>query len=383
MLKQRKYMDVCVPSSVDESSGYHMNSYELLWTKTRSSTGASFISTTSGVFVKQCIFCKKKDKKFKEAKQALIMASTENVKKNIKRYAEILKDEDILRLILDEDFVSKEMCYHSICRVEYQNRAKLVSNRSIKTGEGQQNGQDESWQHFSRRIHNEAFKALSATIDIQIIEDEEVFLTKDLSTQYNALLLEIGSDEFENSSALQKLETKLMQMYGDKISIEQGETKRGKIVFNSKTRLQDALWKENDIKRRLEIQLRDVVLALREELRKQSPQKLPENLKIEAIFQGEVNVPDNLHLFLNYLISRPDPRKQSSSNKQRRINLIGENIIYAISSGAKIPAKHLQVGLAMKSLTGNRKVIEVLDRLGHSISYSVVEEIETELTFEG
>ena len=114
-------------------------------TKTRSSTGASFISTTSGIFVKQCIFCKKKDKKFKGAKQTLIMVSTENVEKNIKRYAETLKDEDLLRLILDEDFVSKEMCYQSICRVEYQNRAKLLSNRSIKTGEGQQNGQDESW----------------------------------------------------------------------------------------------------------------------------------------------------------------------------------------------------------------------------------------------
>ena len=73
------------------------------------------------------------------------MVSTENVEKNIKRYAETLKDEDLLRLILDEDFVSKEMCYQSICRVEYQNRAKLLSNRSIKTGEGQQNGQDESW----------------------------------------------------------------------------------------------------------------------------------------------------------------------------------------------------------------------------------------------
>ena len=114
-------------------------------TKTRSSTGASFISATSGAFVKRCIFCKKKDKKFKGAKQTLIMVSTENVEKNIKRYAEILKDKDLLRLILDEDFVSKEMCYHSICRVEYQNRAKLVSNRSIKTGEGQQNGQDEFW----------------------------------------------------------------------------------------------------------------------------------------------------------------------------------------------------------------------------------------------
>ena len=170
-------------------------------------------------------------------------------------------------------------------------------------------------------------------------------------------------------------------MYGDKISIVQEGTKRGKIVFNSKIRLEDTLRKENDIKRRLEIQVRDAALALREDLRQQSPQKLPENLKIADIFQGEVNVPDNLHLFLNYLISGPDPRKQSSSNKQRRI--IGEDIIYAVSSGAKIPAKHLQVGLAMKSLTGSRKVTEVLNRLGHSISYSAAQEIKTELTLDG
>ena len=35
----------------------------------------------------------------------------------------------------------------------------------------------------------------------------------------------------------------------------------------------------------------------------------------------------------------------------------------------------------MKSLTGSRKVIEILNRFGHCISYHAVEEIETELTF--
>ena len=147
-------MDICVPSSVDESSGYHMDCYGIFIalvkpdreylatlhieqkkvssTKTRSSTVASFIATTAGVFVKQCIFCKKKDQKFKGAKQTLIMVSTENIEKNIKRYADILKDENLLRLILDEDFVSKEICYNSICRAEYQSRAKLVSSRSSK-----------------------------------------------------------------------------------------------------------------------------------------------------------------------------------------------------------------------------------------------------------
>ena len=132
---------------------------------------------------------------------------------------------------------------------------------------------------FSRRIHNEAFKALSATIDIQIIEDEEVFLTKDLSTQYNALLLEIGGDEFENSSTLQKLGTKLKQMYRDKISIEQGGAKWWKIVFNSKMHFEDALQKENNIKRRLEIQLHNAALALREDLQKQSPQNYQKILR--------------------------------------------------------------------------------------------------------
>ena len=41
------------------------------------------------------------------------------------------------------------------------------------------------------------------------------------------------------------------------------------------------------------------------------------------------------------------------------------------------------MGRTSLSLTGSRKGIEVLNRLGHSSSYSAVEEIETELTFEG
>ena len=104
-----------------------------------------------------------------------------------------------------------------------------MSNRSVKTGEGQQNKQDQYWWHFSRRIHNEAYKALSTTFDLQINEDEEVFLTKNLSRQYNALFLEIGSEEFENSSTFQKLETKLKQMYGDKISIEKEGQSDGRL----------------------------------------------------------------------------------------------------------------------------------------------------------
>ena len=37
--------------------------------------------------------------------------------------------------------------------------------------------------------------------------------------------------------------------------------------------------------------------------------------------------------------------------------------------------------MVMKSLTGSQKAIEILNRLGHCVSYNLVEEIETELTY--
>ena len=38
--------------------------------------------------------------------------------------------------------------------------------------------------------------------------------------------------------------------------------------------------------------------------------------------------------------------------------------------------------MAIKSLTGGRKIVDLLNRLGHCASYSTIDELETELTFE-
>ena len=40
------------------------------------------------------------------------------------------------------------------------------------------------------------------------------------------------------------------------------------------------------------------------------------------------------------------------------------------------------MGLALKSLTGSRRIIELLNRMGHCINYHGVTEIETEMTYE-
>ena len=40
------------------------------------------------------------------------------------------------------------------------------------------------------------------------------------------------------------------------------------------------------------------------------------------------------------------------------------------------------VGLALKSLTGSRRIVELLNRMGHCVNYHAVVELETEMTFE-
>ena len=73
-------------------------------------------------------------------------------------------------------------------------------------------------------------------------------------------------------------------------------------------------------------------------------------------------MPDIVLQFFKYLIGGPYPRWGNSPSKTRRISSISQDVIYATTSGRHKPAKHLQIGLALKSLTGSRKVIEMMNR---------------------
>ena len=66
----------------------------------------------------------------------------------------------------------------------------------------------------------------------------------------------------------------------------------------------------------------------------------------------------------------------------RLVQSVCDDVAFASSRGRIKPGKHLTMGHGMKSITGARKVIDILNRLGHSISDHTVEELETELATE-
>ena len=58
---------------------------------------------------------------------------------------------------------------------------------------------------------------------------------------------------------------------------------------------------------------------------------------------------------------------------------LGQDCLYAVSNGTLIPAKDILLPWGVKTPTGNVEIIKLLNRLGHGISYSRLEEIDTAL----
>ena len=98
----------------------------------------------------------------------------------------------------------------------------------------------------------------------------------------------------------------------------------------------------------------------------------------EDIIRGQGDSPKELLEFFTILCSGKTAATESQRTN-RLVKSVCDDIAYATSQSHVKLSKHLCLGLSIKSLTGSHKVLEVLNRLGHCISYHTVETIETDL----
>lgn len=104
---------------------------------------------------------------------------------------------------------------------------------------------------------------------------------------------------------------------------------------------------------------------------------LPNPLSPEVLATGHDETLPQLLEFLTVLLC--GGKGDLTEKREHRVQSVADDIIFITTRGRTKPAKQLCLGLAMKSLTGSRRVVEILNRLGHSVSYHLVEEYETEL----
>ena len=229
-----KYSDFELSSSVDGESGFHISCYhpfsalfqstrinikrkspkkKLVSCVRRSEIKSPSPATTSGVLGKLCLFCCQKSKKKNNKRYTLVNWVTDEFEKNIKKFAVWREDHRLLAKIQDICFAAKEVCYPSICCVEYENIAKATplakEELSLKkTNNGGEMKEQPSLWHQTRNAHKNAFVALADHITEEVINGKEVLFVAGLDRFYEELVNDLIDDESEISYNARKLEGK-------------------------------------------------------------------------------------------------------------------------------------------------------------------------------
>ncbi|GFX93247.1 hypothetical protein TNCV_4761261 [Trichonephila clavipes] len=123
-----------------------------------------------------------------------------------------------------------------------------------------------------------------------------------------------------------------------------------------------------------------VAFILRSTILKMDKTTLPAVMKMKDLINGEYTIPEKLDRFFKALIGGKDIRRRDGVNCHRLSNSLASDAIYCVSNGTVKPSKHITLGMAVESLTSSRKMINILNRLGHCCNYNALEELETEAT---
>ena len=108
-----------------------------------------------------------------------------------------------------------------------------------------------------------------------------------------------------------------------------------------------------------------------------SSHPLPYPLTENDIARGEAEAPD---ILLNYIKILYSGGTTDLSEKTLRLSSsTADDVIYAVTNGQVKPSKHCLLGTGMKSMTGSRKIVDILNKFGHTLNYNAIEELETDL----
>ena len=144
--------------------------------------------------------------------------------------------------------------------------------------------------------------------------------------------------------------------------------KKGEMSFNVASCLaKENVKKSNDL-------LRDCAVMLRNEVLQSRSKPLEEPLTVEEIMRSKVDSPESVKKFFQIICA--EPFGDLSLRKERLVNSTSADIVYACYCGKPLPGKHISLGVATKSMTGSKSVVNLLNRFGNCISNEKVRRID-------
>ena len=90
-------------------------------------------------------------------------------------------------------------------------------------------------------------------------------------------------------------------------------------------------------------------------------------------------IPYQLERFLVGILTSDPEVKCPSRRVNTLVKSFGQDLLYAVTCGQHKPPEHILLPYAVKTLTGNVEITKILNKFGHGVSCSQLEENETAL----
>ena len=332
--------------------------------------------STSRIYVAKCIFCEKTDKYAKGQRTREILVQCRELRADTKiRSAATKKMDSRILAIVSRDLVAAEGHYHRSCYRIYTKEEVVQKEASVTED-------DEAEAQYEAAV-NESYNELFLFIRTELFSNPQVVTMTELTARVIASMNSNGIAQVRESTK-KHLRRKLESEFAGSLHIFPDGKGKLLIIPDNLSIMEVA--KEN-LSLRLELQklksasAQDVIakaaIKLRSDIKSQDvPQAWPPEIKPEAECP---TIPESLSVFLLYLLAGSNDPDKASQRVHRLLQSFGQDIVYAVTCGKIKPCKHIIVPFSIKSLTGNVELINILNRLGHSVSYSQMEEIDTAL----
>lgn len=391
-LKSDRYRDACTSkvNRQQESSNarYHSNCYrnytavkrpsaesdqsKLLSNKPKTRrTGSMPDSDAKGLLKGSCIFCLVVRKTVNKKVEPLSDCLTRDGCESICAAAPKSSNERVKALVrTGVDLIAKEAQYHKSCRREF---FREVESRTRKNEDNTQ-----------RQLHLTTFEAISTLIEDDIIRNRKAMLCTSVLELYKSQYVSAGGTQEDIQGYTgQSLMKKIMDKFGDMLSISMYNARKGNFMYSSSVSEENArnsLHNDND--KHLHM-IRTAALHLRSVIQEMPKSTTPADISVEALKACSSHVPEEIKLFFKTLMCglQEPSGEENREAVNRKVTSMSSDAIYNTSRGTLRPWKQTVLGLGLGTLTGSKLILRILNRLGHSLSYDEVKSLETEFAY--
>ena len=284
-----------------------------------------------------------------------------------------------------------EVKYHRSCYKSYVHPKQLTKLEERNCKE-----EDDGTESYNR-----AFCKVKELVEEEIFTGGKAIPMSLLIDKYTSSLLEEGIEVATYRSS--KLKNRLKRCFGERLSFRRPlNQSQSEIIFGShvtagevvetvfKSSVDEEPISDSDIETDFTTEQEDesrqvyhTAKMIRKLVANMKP-TMPWPPSSEDLDSESTIVPDLLYNMMAWILSSQSDYSVErvsnlSPNVHRIVLSLCQDLIHAVSRGRIKTPKHVVLPMTVKSLTGNVELITILNRFGHGLSYSQIEEVETAL----